>query len=94
MLLKPVLPYPPPPTTDGGLSTDTINLKMGQETEQRTGTGQTGDSLDKKVLDRDEAAGIIQRNWRKHIVGLESFQCLLLILLENQQLFISDFFMT
>jgi len=67
MLLRPVLPRPPPPTTDGGLSP----ADAGQ---QRDGTADTADTADtegserKRVIDREEAAKIIQRSWRQHIV--------------------------
>ena len=64
ILLRPVLPRPPPPTTDGGLSP----AGAGQ---QRGGTADTTDtegSERKRVTDREEAAKIIQRSWRQHIV--------------------------
>lgn len=61
MLLRPVLPRPPPPTTDGGLSP----ADAGQ---QRDGTADTEGSERKRVIDREEAAKIIQRSWRQHIV--------------------------
>lgn len=63
LLLRPVLPRPPPPTTDGGLSP----AGAGQ---QRGGTADTTDtqgSERKRVTDREEAAKIIQRSWRQHI---------------------------
>ena len=64
MLLRPVLPRPPPPTTDGGLSPAGAG-------RQRGGTADTTDtegSERKRLIDREEAAKIIQRSWRQHIV--------------------------
>jgi len=64
MLLRPVLPKPPPPTTDGGLS-------LAGPARERGGTADTADtegSERKRVKDREEAATIIQRSWRQHIV--------------------------
>ena len=61
MLLKPDMPRPPPPTTIGGLSV----VGAGPE---RLGTADTEGSGRKRIIDREEAAQIIQRSWRKHIV--------------------------
>ena len=64
MLLRPVLPRPPPPTTDGGLST----AGGVQQRGDTAGTADTDGSERKRVTDREEAAKIIQRSWRQHIV--------------------------
>ena len=64
MLLRPVLPRPPPPTTDGGLSPAVAGLQRGSTAD----TTDTEGSERKRVSDREEAAKIIQRSWRQHIV--------------------------
>jgi len=64
MLLRPVLPRPPPPTTDGGLSP----ADAGQQRDGTADTADTEGSERKRVIDREEAAKIIQRSWRQHIV--------------------------
>ena len=61
MLLKPDMPRPPPPTTVGGLSAAGAGL-------ERMGTADTEGSERKRIIGREEAAQIIQRSWRKHIV--------------------------
>lgn len=61
MLLKQDLPRPPPPTTDGGLS----GAGRGAA---RVDTADTEASERKRIIDREEAAKIIQRSWRQHIV--------------------------
>lgn len=60
MLLKQDLPRPPPPTTDGGL------LGAGRGAA-RVDTADTEASERKRIIDREEAAKIIQRSWRQHI---------------------------
>lgn len=60
ILLRPVFPRPPPPTTDGGLSPT-------GGVQQRASTADSEEPARKKVVDREEAARIIQRSWRKHI---------------------------
>lgn len=60
MLLNPDVPRPPPPTISRGLS------GTGAAAE-RSGTADTERSEEKKILDREEAAKVIQRSWRKHI---------------------------
>ena len=62
ILLRPVFPRPPPPTTDGGLSPT-------GGVQQRASTADSEEPARKKVVDREEAARIIQRSWRKHIVS-------------------------
>ena len=64
LLLRPVLPRPPPPTTDGGLSP----AGAGQQHGGTADTTDTEGSERKRVTDREEAAKIIQRSWRQHIV--------------------------
>lgn len=64
MLLRPVLPKPPPPTTDGGLSPAGPARERGGTAD----TAYTEGSERKRVKDREEAATIIQRSWRQHIV--------------------------
>lgn len=64
MLLRPVLPRPPPPTTDGGLSP----AGAGQQRGDTADTADTEGSERKRFIDREEAAKIIQRSWRQHIV--------------------------
>ena len=65
ILLRPVLPRPPPPTTDGGLSP----AGAGQQRGSTADTTDTEGSERKRVTDREEAAKIIQRSWRQHIVS-------------------------
>ena len=62
ILLKPDSPRPPPPTTDGGFSA------MGGGHE-RVNTADTEGSERKRIINREEAAKIIQRSWRQHIVS-------------------------
>lgn len=61
MLLKADLPRPPLPTTDEGLSA----AGAGSE---RVDTADTEGSERRRITNREEAAKIIQRSWRKHIV--------------------------
>lgn len=65
MSLRPVIPRPPPPTTDGGVST----AGGVQQRGDTAGTADTDASERKRVTDREEAAKIIQRSWRQHIVS-------------------------
>ncbi|KAJ7363686.1 hypothetical protein OS493_009849 [Desmophyllum pertusum] len=63
MLLRPVAPRPPPPTTDGGFSTTGVDQQRGDTAD----TADTEGSERKRVIDREQAAKIIQRSWRQHI---------------------------
>ncbi|KAL9969240.1 hypothetical protein ACROYT_G021434 [Oculina patagonica] len=63
VLLRPAMPRPPPPTTDGGVSTAGVVQQRGDT----AGTTDTDASERKRVTDREEAAKIIQRSWRQHI---------------------------
>lgn len=61
MLLNLNMPRPPPPNTADDFS--------GKGTgDECMGTADTEGSRKKRILDREEAAKIIQRSWRKHIV--------------------------
>lgn len=61
ILLNPDMPRPPPPTTADGFSEKGTG-------DECIGTADTEGSGKKRTLDREEAAKIIQRSWRKHIV--------------------------
>ena len=61
MLLNPNMPRPPPPNT----AEDFLGKGTGDEC---MGTADSEGSRKKRILDREEAAKIIQRSWRKHIV--------------------------
>ena len=61
ILLNPDMPRPPPPTTADGFSEKGTG-------DECIGTADTEGSGKKRILDREEAAKIIQRSWRKHIV--------------------------
>lgn len=58
--LNPDWPRPPPPTTVGGVSV------VGAASE-RMDTADTEASEKRRIINREEAAKIIQRSWRKHI---------------------------
>lgn len=60
MLLNPNMPRPPPPNT----AEDFLGKGTGDEC---MGTADSEGSRKKRILDREEAAKIIQRSWRKHI---------------------------
>ncbi|KAM7435649.1 hypothetical protein ABFA07_014441 [Porites harrisoni] len=60
VLLKPDMPRPPPPTTDGGVS---VTGAM----SERADTAVTEGSEKRQIINREEAAKIIQRSWRQHI---------------------------
>ena len=66
VLLKPDMPRPPPPTTDGGVS---VTGAM----SERVDTAGTEGSEKRQIINREEAAKIIQRSWRQHIVRLRRF---------------------
>lgn len=66
VLLKPDMPRPPPPTTDGGVS------ETGAASELVDTAGTEG-SDKRQIINREEAANIIQRSWRQHIVRLRRF---------------------
>ena len=66
VLLKPDMPRPPPRTTDGGVS------ETGAASELVDTAGTEG-SDKRQIINREEAANIIQRSWRQHIVRLRRF---------------------